>query len=309
MARFAHRMQQAVQKVVLDPFVLGTTEPKLGDYSVGVRANISLTPHNGNFLFTSNNQVVRNLDISGYVHFQGYTGCLMENCIIRGGPAPGYPDNHTLVRFYDAGGRVANNNTLRFCAITPSNSSVDVYGIGGWGWTVERCSITGVVDGTNMHQSTTSGATVKGGKLRGCYIETVWYVSDPRQTDGSHNDGVQIFAGSQNEIIGNSFRHPDRRGNVIVFTPQSDGNLQNTKVNYNWFRGGYTQLSVWANGGFVDVPGVQAIGNRFGLGAHGSTGDHQWDILITQANYDLRDTISGNTVNPGGAAAHININN
>lgn len=307
MSSFARRLQRTNSD---DGFVLGQTEPAPGNGTVGVRPGITLTSYSGDFTFTSNNQVVRNLDISGKVSFAGYSGCLLENCIIRGGVPAGYPSTLYLVGFFDAGGRIASNNTMRFCELRPSNPTVDVYGIGGWGWTVERCLIVDVVDATNMHQSTTSGATVKGGKLYGSYLETLWYASDPRQTDGTHNDGVQIFAGSSNEIIGNSFKHPDRHGNVVVFSPQSDGNLQDTKVNYNWFRGGYTQVSLWdSNNSFVDVPGVQIIGNRHGVDAHGGSNDHQWDILITQANYDLRNDIRDNVLLDGVTPAFVYINN
>ena len=308
MARFARRLQRSVTPDVSDGFVLGVTEPKLGDGSVGVRSGVTLTQYNGNFLFTANNQVVRNLDISGYVHFQGYTACLLENCIIRGGPASAYGTTNALLRFYDSGGRVSTNNTARFCELNPSDPSVDIYGVVGWGWTVERCSIINVVDGVNMHQSTTSGSTVKGGKLRGCYVQNSWYATDPRQTDGSHNDGIQVFAGDANEAIGNSFVNPDRKGSGIVLTPQAVGAISDMKINYNWFRGAYTQLSAWQNNGTIDTPGLEIIGNRHGLN-RGSSGDHQWDILITQANYDASVEISGNVVMPGGGPANININN
>lgn len=295
----------------VDTFVLGETkpDPTIGTGNVGLRVDeATLTPYSGDIHFTTNGQVIEGLDISGRVFFDSTSNTTLRNCLVRGGPTSAYGTQWTHISCY---GEDGVNRLVEFCEIRPSNPTVDTYGISGWGFTLSRSVIKGCVDTVNAHRS--PSGRVHSAKILGNYLETVWYAVDPRQTDGSHCDLWQIFSGSENVFEGNFGKGPNQKSNGVVFSPNSTtgaAQLKNTIIRKNWFQGCYTQISCWdANNTFDAVPGVVITGNRHGVGANSASGDHRWDILMTQENYNLAALISGNVRDPGGAAISPYINN
>lgn len=291
------------------PFQLGVTKPTIESGLVGIQVDPGdLEPYTGDFNFSANGQVVEGLDISGRVLFNSTSNTKLRNCIVRGGPTTAYGTQWTHISAF---GEDGVNREVEFCEIRPSHPTVDSYGLSGWGVKMQRSIVVDVVDACNTHRS--PSGRVHSAQILGNYLEILWYAVDPRQNDGSHCDLFQIFSGSQVVYEGNYGKGPAQHSNGVVFSPNSTtgaAKLQNAIVRNNWFEGSYTQISVWdSNNTFDDVPGLVITGNRHGVGPNSSSGDHRWDILMTQQNYNLASAVAGNVRDPGGAAISPYINN
>lgn len=293
------------------PFDLGITKPSIGVGTKNVGSRIeeaSLIPYEGDIHFTANGQVIEGLDISGRVFFDSTSNTTLRDCIVRGGPTSSYGTQWIHISAF---GEDGTNRMVEFCEVRPSDPTVDSYGLHGWGVTMKRSIVVDVVDTCNSHRS--SSGRVHSAKILGNYLKNLWYAVDPRQVDGSHCDLFQIFSGSENVFEGNYGIGPAQHSNGVVFSPNSTtgaAQLKNTIVRNNWFEGTYTQISCWdANNTFDAVPGVIITGNRHGIGANSAGGDHRWDILMTQENFNLAANVSGNVRDPGGAAISPYINN
>lgn len=229
-----------------------------------------------------------------------YSNTVVRDCLIEVGAAPTYGTSKFGVSVFGTSG---TNRLIEHVEIRPSVPSVDIYGISGWGYTAQRNVIVDVVDAFNIHRS--ASGSVHSAQILGNYVECLFYATDPRQVDGSHNDFVQAFSGSLSRIEGNSAHGPARKGNGVVMTPNSTtgaAQLKNVFVVNNWFYGFYTQIAAWDSGSSLDtVPGLTITGNRL-------AGDHQWDILLTANNRDAATLVSGN-VKGDNSPAVVYVNN
>lgn len=294
-----------------DPFVLGESKPTATASAFnGLQVpESSLIPYPGDFHFTANDQVLEGYDITGRVFFDSTSRTKLRNCIIRGGPTSAYGTQWTHVSFF---GEDGTDRLMEFCEVRPSHPTVDSYGLSGWGYTARRNIIRKVVDTVNIHRS--ASGRVHSAQIEGNYEEPEWYAVDPRQSNGpTHNDGHQVFSGSLNRIEGNLVVGNSQKGNGVTCTPNSTtgaAKLANMIIRKNWFEGCYTQIEAWDSGTTFDaVAGLVITGNRHGVGANGSAGDHRWDILLTAENYSLAADVSGNVRDPGGAGISPTINN
>ncbi len=293
----------------LDEFSIGMDKPLRYDGSVGSQVPVSsLTKVIGDVNFTADGQIIEGLDITGKVNFGNTINSKLRNCIVRVGPSV-YGTTRPAIGSY---GTRASGRLVEFVTVEPSHPSVDIYGITGYGFKAIRSLFTEVVDIAQINH----GGDFTGGKLWGCFGETVQYDVDPRQGNGpSHGDFVQIFGGSEVDVWGNRFVGEPQKSNGVIFTPStvnSASAVSNPKVRQNWLSGTYTQITAWSNpsgSSFIPINGLTITGNRH-IGTQGNIpADHRWEILLTQENWNRRTDISGNVRDSTGAAAHVYINN
>lgn len=193
-----------------------------------------------------------------------------------------------FVRLYQTG---VTGTVLEDCTISPdsANREVGQNAVQGFGFTARRCQVTGVVDGFVLM----NGDPVI---IEACYVNNlIYYAVDPAQTDGSHNDCVQVEGGIGHTILGCYFVAPDENNAAIQVT-QNDGLTQQLVISKNWMGGGRAatlNLAEKAQGAI----GVSITDNVF-LGNNG-TASH-WDIISDSLTRDSW-TYSGNTKEDGSA--------
>lgn len=182
--------------------------------------------------------------------------------------------------------------------INPSTPTVDTYGIVGSGYVAEHCEIINTVDNVQIN----TGQQVI---IRGCYLHLGrFYTTDPRQTNGSHSDVIQILIGADRQIYGNILDTgpitPNSRtdganssGYGVLISP-SDTTVRNITVRDNWMPGdGFSHVKLGEQSRGLITPLV-ITGNRF----EGDTDNPQIHGTATSINAA---TISGNT-GPDGLA-------
>lgn len=133
-----------------------------------------------------------------------------------------------------------------FAAETCTNVDHE-YGIVGYGFKAVRPYIRRFKDGVRIRNR---GGTAANAKVWGAYIdELLWWADDPFQTDGTHNDGIQIEGGTGFEVIGCSIH--GRSSQTLPFGDQNtqvqstsalmytdNVNDMNGVVDGNWLYGG-----------------------------------------------------------------------
>ncbi len=181
-------------------------------------------------------------------------------------------------------------------------------GTSGTASVVYRCAIRRVTDG--LMPDTRTGL-IEPVHMWGNYIETRWLSYDRKQTDGTHNDGIQLAGGDGYTIVGNSLHNPTGnvvdpasgltvRGQCIAFTPYHEQRISGTKVYKNWLYGSFTQISLWESWGGRGltlggpaVSGAELVGNRHG-------GQCAWPVLMTPAQDAVKSRYGGNIAAAGG---------
>lgn len=173
------------------PGLVKPTEANTGPANEGSLANYA-----GSFTNAKPGDVIKDLIVrDGIVLNQ--SNVTVRNCLVlnsrRSTYTPSVPGQTPTVMLgiscLTAGvtGLVVEDTAIR---VPPAERTFDTYGVQGRNVTLRRCEIAGVVDGVVAHGST----TVRGYyTMEGCYIHDLPHYSyDPRQTDGSHNDGNQL---------------------------------------------------------------------------------------------------------------------
>jgi hypothetical protein len=175
---------------------------------------------------------------------------------------------------------------------TPDDAQVSgFYFVAG---TAYRCAVRNVTDGFMPDVSSFSRAP---SQVLGSYVQTRYLPYDKEQSDGTHNDGVQLAGGDGHVIRGNALHNPAGsttvKGQCVVFTPYH-GSLNDCVVDRNWFYGAYTQLAAWVPASYGPQPlRVTFTGNRH-------AGQCVWPLLITPAVSDNAASIGGNAAGVGG---------
>lgn len=171
----------------VDNFQQNVTEPN--DTNVGPRVKeISLQNYAGTFTNVKDNEPIKRLIIPGSIDLGASKNAHVEDCIVLGGPAPVAGTTYPLIKALNGN----LNTVIEFTEIRPSHPSVDVYGVQGGDITFRRSKVTGVVDAFSINGSSSAGARHKIVVIEDSLIKDLpFYASDPRQVDGSHNDGIQ----------------------------------------------------------------------------------------------------------------------
>lgn len=276
-----------------DSLVYGTYKPSYA--TTGVIEGTELTPYNApsvdTFTLPTTGGVIENKIIYGDMSPPS-NGAYWEfrNCKIVGGNHVPTSGSAMVVAYASRTGSTAttftNTGRLRFidCTFEPRRPSLNRDGITGFGFTLERCLITGgCIDCVGAFITTNKG-THCNVKIYGCLLEkTGYYYPDytngvsgaTNHTDGTHNDLIQAQGGDNLEVIGNfldatsygyisgSQSYPDYpwmidqgigTGACILLqnnTGASNYTTANTKVTNNWLRGGKFQAVFHDNTGAV----------------------------------------------------------
>jgi hypothetical protein len=294
----------------VDPtFTLGTTEPTWANSGCRIPQSSLTTNLTTNLITTADNQVISGLYLpKGRIEVR-HKNVTIRDCIIN----IGYDANRQHIQKNCAIVHNLNfdtsNNVIQFVTVDPVNAGVngtpddaDVAGIFGFGFTAYRCAIRNVTDGfmPDVRAGFMGPSTIQGN-----YIATRWLAYDPSQSDGTHNDGVQLAGGDRHVIEGNSIHNPTGgvidpgsgstvRGQCVVLTPYHAA-LTNTTIKNNWFYGSYTQVASWIPATYYYGPssGINVTGNRHG-------GQCVWPILFDINSNANKGTVSGNIAAAGG---------
>jgi len=300
-----------VVQFVDDGFILGTTEPTWANSGSRI-PQASLTRNTTTNLITSSDgQVISGLHLPyGRIEVR-HRNVTIRDCIINIGWDSGrlfIQQNAAIVTNvnYDTSGL-----NVEYVTCDPinagANGTADDANVSGYyflsGARFYRCSARNVTDSFMPDvKPATPAAPVQ---ILGCYSQNRWLPNDPQQTDGTHNDGVQLAGGDGHIIRGNSLHNPTGgvvdpasgytvRGQCVVFTPYH-GPLTNVVVDSNWLYGAYTQISAWPRikDGGPRCDGVTITNNRH-------LGQCVWPILLTPEVNTYKTAISGNVAGTGG---------
>jgi hypothetical protein len=164
------------------------------------------------------------------------TGVKVRDTLILNTPPPGYVPTQpgdplkVLLGIHALTAGVSDLVVEDVAIRTPVGSrNYDQYGVQGRNIVLRRTEITGVVDAVVAHGTTTQQGTLD---AEGCYLHGLTrFLDDPRQTDGSHSDGIQAEGAlSRLRVVGNTIlggytsailitqnvAHPDDYGEVTV---------------------------------------------------------------------------------------------
>lgn len=243
-------------------FALGQEKPT--ETNTGPRVGeTSLANYAGDVTNVAKGEVLDRLNITG--RWLANNPCTLRDSQILGGPAPTYGTTHA-----HASARLSGTEMpMRFehVKIAPSHRTVDSYGFEWGGIDAYRCQIIGVIDGASVHGSGTWPNTInKIVRFHACaFADSPFYATDPRQTDGSHNDFIQAHGSlSLLEVVGCSFGAWGERAAACILLQQNHGIYHGPIIiTDNWFHGhptkgavfntsesrgqSYTMLQFWRN--------------------------------------------------------------
>lgn len=258
-------------------------------------------PVTGNIVTTADGQIIENKQLTNGWIEDRHNNTIVRNCEVNYGTALLQTFNPpTQAGIFRIGAKTGSLYQNVF--LNPSTPTVNTYGVVGSGYIMEFCEIINTVDNVQIN---TGGQVI----IRGCYLHSGrYYTVDPRQTDGSHSDVIQILIGADRQIIGNVLDTgtvtPNARTNGAnssgfgVLVSPSDTTVRNIKVDLNWFLGdGFSHVKLGEQSRGLITPLI-ITNNRF----EGDTDNPQIHGTATTINAALAaGTIAGNT-GPNGLA-------
>lgn len=308
--RFSRGAQSVYQ--FIDTVRIGIDEPTWENSGCRI-AKSNLKKFTGTELVTSyDGQVIENLYLPVARIRVQHKNVTIRNCYIEYGPPDARPLIHAHCGIVHDPNYDTRNNVIEYVTLDPINAKAvtdtndaNVYGIYGYNLTVRRCAIRNVTDAVDPDINTRFPDQPPFSTIIGNYLETRYLSYDPGQTDGTHNDGVQIPAGNGYIIRGNAFHNPpgtsqnNVKGQNIVCTPYH-GAISNVTVEQNWFYGAYTQIAAWP--GARDVGADTARYTVAGLTLRDNihSGTCTWPILINTETDVAKTVISGNIAGADG---------
>lgn len=204
----------------------------------------------GNLVVTADNQTYTDVLVRGWVEDRANGTCLDNVKIEVGSALMGSYSPPTQAGIFTLFGKTGH--LYKNVEISPTNPTVDTYGIIGAGFTAQDVWIHDVVDGIQVNTASGGPITVLGGlieKLR-------WYSVDPRQTNGAHSDAIQLILGTGHVIrgviirLGNgpaarTFEGAYAGGFGIIISPGGGGPVDDVTVDKVWFEGdGYSHFKL-----------------------------------------------------------------
>jgi hypothetical protein len=278
--------------------------------TAGVRPDVPLTVTTTHV--PASNTVYRNLDIKVDVNLSGKTGVQYENCRFQGGL------NSTAQGLVLAQGTHGRGHRFTDCTFDPQSPNFNKDGIRGYGFTLLRCDISGVVDGVSVFCTQAPTADV-GVTVQQTWIHDQAYWPNPPDTnhsDGSHCDGIQ-WQGSPGLVVRGCLisgildpaYQPGQFGtkhtNSCIMIKPDAGPISNATIVDNWFYG--ANISVNSNDDapdrFITNFGT-FTGNRFDHDqrAQGGGGNDTWTFLRPVG---AAGTFTSNVYEDNGAAIRI----
>lgn len=288
-----------------DGFILGTTEPTWANSGCRIPSSQLTVNSTVNLITTADNQVISGLWLTnGRIELR-HKNVTVVDCLINVGPPGDKPlihDNNGVTSnpAYDTSGARIMHTTVD---PTYSGYQTDarLNGMYVVASTVYRCAIRAVTDCIAPDVNNSFPATCNGpSHVWGNYLANRYLAYDPLQTDGTHNDGVQVAGADGNTIIGNAHHNPDTtsasgiKGQTVVMTSYHQPAIRYPVVKDCWLYGSYTQVALWPR---YDEGGPATLGATVTGNRHGGT--CVWPILCTPAS-QASGTFSGNVVGSGG---------
>jgi hypothetical protein len=224
----------------------GTSTGRPGAANTGVPAGRTLTVHRGDLTVTTPGAVVDGLDVYGTIVVKA------DNVVIKNTRVRGRAATYTTPLIHMKDGR--RNLVVQDSELVPDTRSPYLYGIIGWNFTLTRVEIQRVVDGVHV-----IGPNVT---VRSSWIHNLThYAKDPNQGGGpSHDDGVQIQAGSNIHIVGNTI---EGGWNAAIQVTQDRGDTGNLEITGNYLDHGLCSVNI-AEKASGPLHGVTVSGNTFG---------------------------------------------
>ncbi|GMA86203.1 hypothetical protein GCM10025868_14530 [Angustibacter aerolatus] len=230
--------------VVAAPSAPPSSGGKPGSANTGVPAGTNLTVHQGDLTITKDGTKVDGVDVRGFLRIQA-RNVTVSRSIIRGGPTSRLA---ALVQSTEPG------VVLEDVELAPTNPSVLIDGLKGYGFTAKRLDIHHTVDGALVWGSNTT--------IQDSWIhDNAHYASDPAQGGGpSHDDGIQIQGGNNLRFTNNVLCCAK---NTALMITQDVSKTSNLTWNGNWTDGGACSINV-AEKGKGAIQGLTIQNNRFG---------------------------------------------
>jgi hypothetical protein len=215
--------------------------------NTGVPPGTTLTRHDGNITITKAGTVLQDLDVHGFVIVEA-SNVTIERSIVRGGISHG---DTALVKV------VSGTNVLvEDSELVPEDPSVQIDGIRGANYTVLRDNIHGTNDASKV-----TGNNVT---ITDSYIHDLpFFAHDPDQGGKpAHNDGVEIFVGTNLHITNNAF-YIASTGNSAMQVNQNLGVVTDLHFTGNYAEGGGCTVNLVVQPR-RSMTGIQVDDNRFG---------------------------------------------
>lgn len=176
------------------------------------------------------------------------TGVVFDQCDFVGEDSSAFTTSKALIRVNSGGSVTIKDSKIRPAVISQWWEGVDGYG----SFTLERCDISGGVDGCDPFGDTTYS-------IKGCWIHDLYFQSPSTQhsDNKTHSDGIQVQGGS-GEIIGNLIEgyadmtiSSDGLGvlpaghqtNSAIMVRANASNIGAWTITDNWLHGGMTTLN------------------------------------------------------------------
>ena len=260
----------------------GTTTCPLPKYPkascTGVPAGTSLSPHNGDFTTSSNNQVIEGRRITGDVEIR-HSGVIIRNSEIYG----------EVKNDADAAPRF----TVTDSTIGHPTSCSGQAAVGHTNYELTRVYIRGFNDGAriqNAHGSAKPGS-VANVTIRDSYIKLCGVGPE------AHSDGIQGYlAGGNATIHHNTIDQssvPKEEWTAPIFWSDSSGN--NLVFTDNMLKGGGYTIRIHAGSGHT-VTGNKVVNNSWNYGAvDSSCSVINWNnnsIVDIDSNYNITRTVN-----------------
>ena len=207
----------------------------------------TLTRHDGDLTITTPGQVVEGLDVTGVLRIEA-DDVTVRRCTVRGGDrGPDYRGAVLLALEGDQRGALIEDVTVR-----PSHPVVGTNGIQVSSATVRRADVSGSTDGILAY-----GDDVR---VEGSWVhDLVHYAHDPAQSDGSHDDALQVEGGARTAVVGNSLSGGH---NAAVMVTQNHARVRTLLIDRNYLGGGVITLNT-SEKGRGPYAGLTVTGNRF----------------------------------------------
>lgn len=213
--------------------------------NTGVPANVTLTVVTQDVVVTKDDTVIDAQDIKGFLTIKA-SRVRVTRSIVRGHATAAT----TAIIRIESGTDIVIEDT----EIAADAPSVDVDGLSGSNVIARRLNVHGGVDGLKLGDNA---------RLECSWVHgMVSFKSDPNQNDGpTHNDAIQILAGKNITIIGNSLE-PSKDQNASIQITEDFGAVSGITIDSNWADGGGCSFN-FSHKGAASLM-VTTRNNRFG---------------------------------------------
>ena len=149
--------------------------------------------------------------------------------------------------------------TISDSTVSPRIPSVYIDGIRGSNFTARRVEITGTVDGVHIHGTATRTDPHAGNVT----VEASWihdlthYANDPRQTNGSHNDNVQMVGGHNVTLRYNTLTGAS---NAAFMIKPDRNTITDVTLDHNWAGNGGCTFNI-DNASQTTMTGIAVTNN------------------------------------------------